>query len=55
MRSPSADKVKSLASVTGRVGYVWDRFLGYVSGGLDWERDDYWATTILLGTALYSA
>ena len=51
MHSPSADKVKSLASVTGRVGYVWDRFLGYVSGGLAWERDDYWATTILLGTA----
>ena len=44
-------KVKSLASVTGRVGYVWDRFLGYARGGLAWERDDYWATTILLGTA----
>jgi hypothetical protein len=24
---------KSLASVTGRVGYAWDRFLGYVKGG----------------------
>src|SRR5882724_11875021 len=23
-------KVRSLASVTGRVGYAWDRFLGYV-------------------------
>ena len=35
-------KVKSLASVTGRVGYAWDRFLGYVKGGGAWERDDYW-------------
>jgi outer membrane immunogenic protein len=26
-------QIKSLASVTGRVGYAWDRFLGYVKGG----------------------
>jgi outer membrane immunogenic protein len=44
-------KVRSLASVTGRVGYAWGRFLGYVRGGGAWERDDYWATTIILGTA----
>jgi len=44
-------KVKSLASVTGRAGYAWDRFLGYVRGGAAWERDEYWATTIILGTA----
>jgi outer membrane immunogenic protein len=44
-------KVKSLASVTGRIGYAWDRLLGYVRGGAAWERDEYWATTILLGTA----
>ena len=44
-------KVRSLASVTGRIGYAWDRFLGYVRGGGGWERDDYWATTIVLGTA----
>ena len=44
-------KVRSLASVTGRVGYAWDRFLGYVRSGGAWERDDYWATTIILGTA----
>ena len=43
--------VKSLASVTGRVGYGWDRFLGYVRVGGAWERDNYWATTIVLGTA----
>jgi outer membrane immunogenic protein len=47
-------KVKSLATVTGRIGYAWDRFLGYVRGGGAWERDDYWATTIILGTAYTS-
>jgi len=31
--------VKSVASVTGRWGYAWDRFLGYVKGGVAWERD----------------
>jgi outer membrane immunogenic protein len=44
-------KIKSLATVTGRMGYAWDRFLGYVRGGGAWERDNYWATTIVLGTA----
>src|SRR5262245_58037500 len=29
-------KVRSLASVTGRVGYAWGRFLGYVRGGGAW-------------------
>ena len=36
-----SSKVKSLASVTGRIGYAWDRFLGYVKGGIAWERDNY--------------
>jgi outer membrane immunogenic protein len=44
-------KVKSLASVTGRIGYAWDRFLGYVKAGGGWQRDEYWATTIVIGTA----
>jgi outer membrane immunogenic protein len=34
-------KLKSLASVTGRVGYAFDRFLGYVKGGGAWEQSDY--------------
>jgi outer membrane immunogenic protein len=34
-------QIKSLASVTGRVGYAWDRFLPYVKGGGAWERDNY--------------
>jgi outer membrane immunogenic protein len=37
-------KTKSLASVTGRVGYAWDRLLGYVKGGGAWERDEYTIT-----------
>jgi len=43
-------KIKSLASVTGRVGYAWDRFLGYVRSGGAWQRNDYSASTIILGT-----
>ena len=34
--------IRSLATVTGRFGYAWDRFLGYVKGGAAWERDDHW-------------
>ena len=36
--------IKSLASVTGRVGYAWDRFLPYVKGGGAWVKDDYSVT-----------
>ena len=39
-------KIKSLASVTGRAGYAWDRFLGYVKGGGAWETDDYSITAV---------
>lgn len=34
-------QIESLSSVTGRVGYAWDRFLGYVKGGGAWEQDNY--------------
>ena len=37
--------VNSLASVTGRAGYAWDRFLGYVKGGGAWVKDGYSVTT----------
>jgi outer membrane immunogenic protein len=30
-----------LASVTGRLGYSWDRSLLYVKGGFAWEKDKY--------------
>ena len=44
---------KSLASVTGRVGYAWGRFLGYVKGGGAWERDEYtWYATGVPSAAL---
>ena len=33
--------IELLASGTGRVGYAWDRFLGYVRAGVAWERDEY--------------
>src|SRR5262245_63379468 len=48
---PASPITARLSSVTGRAGYAWDRFLGYVRGGAAWERDEYWATTIVLGTA----
>src|SRR5262249_54990318 len=34
-------RVRALGSVTGRVGYAWDRMLWYVKGGIAWERDNY--------------
>jgi outer membrane immunogenic protein len=34
-------QLQSLASVTGRVGYAWGRFLGYVKGGGAWEKNNY--------------
>jgi outer membrane immunogenic protein len=42
-------KIRSLASVTGRLGYAWDRVLLYAKGGGAWESDDYNATA---GTAV---
>jgi outer membrane immunogenic protein len=44
-------KVESLTSVTGRIGYAWARFLGYVKGGAGWEHVDYSASTTRTGTA----
>ena len=37
----ASTKINSLASVTGRVGYSWGRFLGYVKGGGAWVKDEY--------------
>jgi outer membrane immunogenic protein len=34
-------QIDSLTSITGRIGYAWDRFLGYVKGGGAWERDKF--------------
>jgi outer membrane immunogenic protein len=43
--------VEGLASVTGRLGYSFDRVLLYVEGGAAWERVDYRASTTMIGTA----
>jgi outer membrane immunogenic protein len=40
--------IRSLASVTGRVGYSWDRFLLYAKGGGAWVRDEYNINTNVL-------
>jgi len=46
---------KSLASVTGRIGYAWDRLLGYVKGGAAWERDRYDITVNATGATFATA
>ena len=33
-------RVRSLGTVTARLGYSWDRWLGYVKGGAAWEGVD---------------
>jgi outer membrane immunogenic protein len=38
--------IKSLASVTGRVGYAWDRFMLYGKGGGAWVKDNYVETNV---------
>jgi outer membrane immunogenic protein len=38
-----------------RIGYAWDRFLGYVNAGGAWEDVDYSASTIIVGTAYTSS
>jgi outer membrane immunogenic protein len=44
-------QIRSLASVTGRVGYAFaGRFLGYVKGGGAWERDNYSTSFVNLTT-----
>src|SRR5713226_1392721 len=49
----NSSRIRSLATVTGRVGYAWDRFLGYVKGGGAWERDDYtWFVTAAPAVAI---
>jgi outer membrane immunogenic protein len=43
-------KIISLASVTGRAGYAFDRLLTYVKGGGAWERDSYNTAILATGT-----
>ena len=48
-------RMKSLASVTGRIGYDWNRFLGYVKGGTAWVRDEHTGTLTATGALFDSA
>jgi outer membrane immunogenic protein len=48
-------QIRSLATVTGRIGYAWDRFLGYVKGGGAWERDNYNRFDLFTGAFVDSA
>jgi len=48
-------KIKWLASVTGRVGYSWNRFLGYVKGGGAWARDNYFIRSSVDGFIISDA
>ena len=36
-----------LASITGRVGYAWNRWLFYTKGGVAWASDNYGAADTL--------
>ena len=43
--------IDSLGSATARLGYGWDRFLGYVKGGAAWEWDNYALVNNVTGVA----
>jgi|RhiMetdeSRZDD1v2_1073273.scaffolds.fasta_scaffold1352227_1 outer membrane immunogenic protein len=44
-----------LASVRGRIGYTWDRFMVYFTGGAAWANVDVNATATLLGVQFGTA
>ena len=37
----ATSKIDALGTITGRIGYTWDRSLLYVKGGAAWARDKY--------------
>jgi outer membrane immunogenic protein len=45
-------QLQSLASVTGRVGYSWNRLLGYVKAGGAWEQSSF---SLLVGGSTAAA
>ncbi len=47
--------IRSIASVTGRLGVAFDRALFYVRGGGAWERDNYETYLISTGTVTFTA
>ena len=46
-------EIKALGTATARLGYAWDRVLGYLKGGAAWEHDNY--EIYLVGTDLVTA
>jgi outer membrane immunogenic protein len=46
-------EIKALGTATARLGYAWDRVLGYLKGGATWEHDNY--EIYLVGTDLVTA
>lgn len=48
-------RVNSIGSISGRVGYAWDRALVYVKGGAAWANDKYSATTKATGVVTATA
>ena len=51
----TSNNSNQLGSVTGRFGYAWDRFLGYVKVRAAWERIDYAMATAVAATNAFSA
>jgi outer membrane immunogenic protein len=50
-----ASKVKAVGSLTGRVGYAWDRVLLYVTGGGAWVQDRHSITAGNTGVTFATA
>ncbi len=42
-------ELDAIGSVTGRIGYAWDRALFYAKGGGAWARDEFWIADTLFG------
>lgn len=51
----SHSSIDFIASVTGRIGYAWDRVLLYAKGGVAWVHDKHWQTADSLGGGVLSS
>jgi outer membrane immunogenic protein len=49
------ERTDFLASITGRVGYAWDRWLLYAKGGAAWAGDNYGASDLFATYAFQGA
>lgn len=48
-------RTRQFMEMTWRIGYAWDRLLGYVKAGGAWERIDYAMATAIAATNAFSA